>query len=221
MGCWNFTGTEYNAIKERLKPFVLRPEQDAEEESMEFVIRRRTVNEGDEDCEDDEAPASEGDPEEGAARAVKNDQIVLSTNDPLERLAHSYALAQSVRLGTFEVVVDRSIAVTRSIPETMALTGEVKADPHELSKQMGQLLVLRCDVNLHTDILDTPDIFWDEEQFEPHYVECRESLEIDKRVEILNQRLGVLKDMYDLLQNGLNVKHGNKLEWIIIILILV
>ena len=21
----------------------------------------------------------------------------------------------------------------------------------------------RCDVNLHTDILDTPDIFWDEE----------------------------------------------------------
>merc|ERR1711879_536579 len=85
----------------------------------------------------------------------------------------------------------------------------------------GQLLVLRCDVNLHTDILDTPVIFWDEEQFETKYLECREYLEIDKRVEILNQRLVVLKDMYDLLQNGLNVKHGNKLEWIIIILILV
>merc|ERR1712232_592589 len=105
--------------------------------------------------------------------------------------------------------------------ETMAETGEVEMDAREMSKQMGGLLVLRCDVNLHTDILDTPDIFWDEERFEPTYVESREYLEIDKRVEILNQRLGVLKDMYDLLQNGLNVKHGNKLEWIIIVLILV
>merc|ERR1712151_242633 len=103
---------------------------------------------------------------------------------------------------------------------TMALTGEVKADPHELSKQMGQLLVLRCDVNLHTDILDTPDIFWDEEEFEPHYVACRGYQDIDKRVDILNQRLGVLKDLYDLLQNTTNIKHSNKLEWIIIILIL-
>merc|ERR1719230_2346586 len=103
----------------------------------------------------------------------------------------------------------------------MAETGEVNIDAREMSKQMGGLLVLRCDVNLHTDILDTPEIFWDEERFEPHYVACRAYLDVDKRVEILNQRLGVLKDLYDLLQNGLNVKHGNKLEWIIIILILV
>ena len=26
----------------------------------------------------------------------------------------------------------------------------------------GRVQRLRCDVNLHTDILDTPDIFWDE-----------------------------------------------------------
>merc|ERR1719359_2342033 len=102
----------------------------------------------------------------------------------------------------------------------MATIGEVRLDESELSKQMGGLLVLRCDVNLHTDILDTPEIFWDEERFEPHYVACRGYLDIDKRVDILNQRLGVLKDLYDLLQNSLNVKHGNKLEWIIIILIL-
>jgi len=37
----------------------------------------------------------------------------------------------------------------------MATTGEVRLDACELSKQMGGLLVLRCDVNLHTDILDT------------------------------------------------------------------
>merc|ERR1712039_487784 len=153
--------------------------------------------------------------------AVRGDQIVLCSTSPYERLAHAYALAQSVKLGVFEVIVARSIGLTRSIPETMATAGEVHLNETELSKQMGGLLVLRCDVNLNTDILDTPEIFWDEERFEPHYVACRGYLDIDKRVDILNQRLGVLKDLYDLLQNSLNVKHGNRLEYIIIILILV
>merc|ERR1712187_674156 len=109
-----------------------------------------------------------------------------------ERLAHSCALAQSVRLVVFENAVDQAIDRSRSIPEDMANTGEVTIDARELAKQMGGLLVLRCDVTLHTDILDTPDIFWDEDHFEPHYVRCREYLDIDKRVDILNQRLGVL-----------------------------
>ena len=47
------------------------------------------------------------------------------------------------------------------------------------------------------------------------------SMHAEMHVDILNPRLGVLKDLYDLLQNGLNVKHGNKLEIIIIVLILV
>lgn len=39
----------------------------------------------------------------------------MATSSPLEKLAHSYALAQSVRLGGFELVVERSIADTRRV----------------------------------------------------------------------------------------------------------
>lgn len=42
-------------------------------------------------------------------------RIILATSSPLEKLAHSYALAQSVRLGGFELVVERSIADTRRV----------------------------------------------------------------------------------------------------------
>jgi len=218
--CWGFAGKEREAMAQQLRSFAIRPlpQDKVDEEVMEFVIRRKA--DGDEE-EYEEEEANAEDPAAMGAAAIRQDQIILTTNNPFERLAHSYALAQSVRLGVFEVVVDASIAQTRSIPETMATTGEVVLDERELSKQIGGLLMLRCDVNLNTDILDTPDIFWDEERFEPHYVACRGYLDIDKRVDILNQRLGVLKDLYDLLQNTLNVKHGNKLEWIIIILILV
>jgi len=47
----------------------------------------------------------------------------------------------------------------------------------------------------------------------------RTYMEIDKRVDILNQRLEILKDLYEMLQNELNVKHAASLEWIVIWLI--
>ena len=221
--CWSFEQSEIDTLRSKMTPFLVRPQQSSgvEEETMNFVLKRRP-DEGPDMGEDDdgEGPAPEDD-DDNEAKCIVQDKIILATSSPLEKLAHSYALAQSVRLGGFELVVERSIADTRSIPETLAETGEVKLEARELSKQMGELLMLRCDVNLHTDILDTPDIFWDEERFEKIYVACRTYLDIDKRVDILNQRLVVLKDLYDLLQNSLNVKHGLKLEWIVIILILV
>ncbi|CAJ1413872.1 unnamed protein product [Effrenium voratum] len=219
--CWTFEQAQIDEIRSKMKPFLVRPQHSGgvEEETMNFILKRKS--EQDDDMDGESGEEVEDEEEEAQAKCIVQDKIILSTNSPLEKLAHSYALAQSVRLGGFELVVERSIADTRSIPETLAETGEVKLEARELSKQMGELLMLRCDVNLHTDILDTPDIFWDEERFEKIYVACRSYLDIDKRVDILNQRLVVLKDLYDLLQNSLNVKHGTKLEWIVIILILV
>mmetsp|Transcript_129489 Transcript_129489/g.224970 ORF Transcript_129489/g.224970 Transcript_129489/m.224970 type:complete len:480 (+) Transcript_129489:97-1536(+) len=219
-GClvfWSFEPDQIEAAKESFKKYMVRelPQGDIEEETMPFVMEPEDADAGGVGNEAGDAQDQNG------VNAVRQDQIVLKTTSPYERLAHSYALAQSVRLGVYENAVDRSIADTRSIPETMAERGEVDLDSRQLSRQMGGLLMLRCDVNLHTDILDTPEIFWDEDRFEPHYMSCRGNLDVDKRVEILNQRLGVLKDLYDLLQNGLNVRHGNRLEVIIIILILV
>lgn len=222
--CWSFEQPEIDALREKMTPFLVRPQQSGgvEEETMTFVLKRKSPGEGPDDMgEDDDRDGHGEDDDDKEVKCIVQDKIILATNSPLEKLAHSYALAQSVRLGGFELVVERSIADTRSIPETLAETGEVKLEARELSRQMGELLMLRCDVNLHTDILDTPDIFWDEERFEKIYVACRTYLDIDKRVDILNQRLVVLKDLYDLLQNSLNVKHGTKLEWIVIILILV
>ena len=48
----------------------------------------------------------------------------------------------------------------------------------------------------------------------------RSYIEIDKRLDILNQRLEIVKDLYEMLQNELNVKNAHTLEWIVIYLIL-
>ena len=85
---------------------------------------------------------------------------------------------------------------------------------------MGELFLQRSNVNLHSDILDTPELFWEFDEYEQMYILGRSYLDIDKRIEILNQRLDILKDLYEMLQNELNVKHSAKIEIIIIVLIL-
>lgn len=158
----------------------------------------------------------------GSTISIRKDRVVLATGNAFERMAHSYAFAQSVKLTVFETSVDATILKSKSIPEEMARTGRLpkSMDSLAVSRLMGELFVQRCHVNLHTDILDTPEIFWEFDEYEDHYEKCRKYLDIGKRVEILNHRLEIVKDLYEMLQNEVQVEHGNYLEWIVIILIL-
>lgn len=150
---------------------------------------------------------------------IKGDNIHLVTTNIFECLAYSYAFAQSVKLAFFETLVDADIERTKMIPESMARTGNIQSTREDIGRRIGELFVNRFYINLHTDILDTPDIFWDNDDFADHYDHCRRYLEIPKRVEILNQRLDIIKDLYDMLNNELTIQHGYKLEWIVIYLI--
>lgn len=154
---------------------------------------------------------------------VEEDSITIGHLDKrsptFERLALAYALAQSVRLGALETSVDRSIARTRAIPEHMASTGHVDLSLVQVNKMIGEIFVLKNQVNLYTDILDTPDIFWEYETYEPLYLDCRLELDIEKRVSILNNRFEVLQDMFDVLEGELNERQSNRLEWLVIVLV--
>jgi uncharacterized Rmd1/YagE family protein len=78
---------------------------------------------------------------------------------------------------------------------------------------------MRINVNLISNVLDTPEIFWSEPTLEPLYRAIRGYLEISQRVELLNQRVTVISDLLDMLKENLNSTHGEQLEWIVIILI--
>lgn len=88
-----------------------------------------------------------------------------------------------------------------------------------ITKKIGQLFIMRINVNLVSNILDTPEIFWSEPTLEPLYTAMRSYLEISQRVELLNQRVDVISDLLGMLKDHLNSSHGEQLEWIVIWLI--
>ncbi|GAW79710.1 hypothetical protein, conserved [Plasmodium gonderi] len=156
---------------------------------------------------------------ESCSFKIKNDIIYIYTKDIFEKLSYSYAFSQSVKLSYFEKVVDDTIDKTKKIPECLARTGKIQLKKNDISKKIGELFVNRFYINMNTDMLDTPEIFWDHDDFTDTYEHFRKYLDISKRVEILNHRLDIIKDLYDMLQNELTIQHGYKLEWIVIYLI--
>ena len=155
----------------------------------------------------------------GSKPGIAKDVVYLSTLDLREKLAISFALAQSVKLGVFERTVEETIQETREIPERMAVDGRIRLTRKTITKRIGQLFVDRASINLHSDILDHPEFFWEDDEWLPLYLRASKYLEIDRRAEVLNKRLDIIKELFDMLANELNVSHSNKLEWIIIILI--
>jgi uncharacterized Rmd1/YagE family protein len=47
-------------------------------------------------------------------------------------------------------------------------------------------------------MLDTPDCFWEQDEYEHVYQRIRRYLEIEKRLEVLNKRLDIIKELLDL-----------------------
>ncbi|TVY68958.1 Sporulation protein RMD1 [Lachnellula suecica] len=151
---------------------------------------------------------------------IYNDFITLrDKSNYMTKLAISHALAQSVKTSLFEAMVDSTIEKNKDIPEEIAQTGTISYSRTEINQQIGELFNLRINIHLNGSILDTPELFWVEPQLEPVYQAVRSYLEMDQRVGLLNGRLDVIADLLAVLKDQLSHGHGEKLEWIVIVLI--
>jgi uncharacterized Rmd1/YagE family protein len=153
---------------------------------------------------------------------ISNDVITLPEITSVKsRLALSFAIAQSTILAIFEARIEEKIEDYKYIPETLAISGKIKLSAKQLGNMIGEVFVIRHDVNLHNEILNIPDYFWKENAVEPLYRMMSLYLEMEPRTEVLNKRLDLLRELLKLLQHQHENSHNIKLEWIIIWLIVI
>ncbi|CAG8203318.1 unnamed protein product [Penicillium nalgiovense] len=146
----------------------------------------------------------------------------ISLRDPrnnMVKLAISHALAQSVKTSLFEDLVSETITDTAPLPAQIAQTGSVNLTRRQINMQIGELFILRINIHLQGSVLDSPELFWAEPQLEPVYQAVRSYLEMDQRVSLLTERLDVIADLLAVLKDQLTHRHGEYLEWIVIVLI--
>jgi len=155
----------------------------------------------------------------GAKASVAKDQITLPSSLLEAKLAFSHGLAQSIKLSVFEGTAQKTIAKTKAIPAQLAKYGKIPLSRKQIRKMRGSLFIERSSINLHFDVLDVPEYFWEHFELEPIYTLIANYLDLETRVEVLNQRLDIIHDLFEVLGNELNHQHSSRLEWIIILLI--
>lgn len=192
---WGFTEEEEKQILTSIKEFEKEPVAKAELDEFTFTY--------------------------GDNMRIEEDEIVLPNKSTLNKLSISHGLAQSVKLTTFEEMIQKTIDLTKQLPSDLARRGKIFLSRKEISQKLGELFIERSFINLHTEILDIPEFFWDYPELEPFYRRTAHYLDVTKRVEVLNKRLGIVHELFEILSNELNHQHSSRLEWTIIILIVI
>lgn len=157
----------------------------------------------------------------GDVAKVRDGTITLPDAEVLTKLSVSHGLAQSVKLAAFESAVQKTYDSTEQIPEELSRYGHISLSRRAIRQRMGELFNVRSSINLRLDVLDSPDFFWDYPELEPIYLQVAADDELQKRLEVLNKRLNVLHEMFEMLGNELNHQHSSRLEWTIIGLIVI
>ncbi|CAH02618.1 Rmd8p [Kluyveromyces lactis] len=203
---WNFTEIQEKNILGDIsfssyKNMVLKPldEQDIEIESFHFEYDMDT-----------ERPR------------IFNDIVTLRSGDHLTALTLSHAIAQSVKLSRFEARIVPIFGSVSKLPKRLALYGTLGLKREQLLKKSGKLFKLRVDVNLSSSVLDTPEFFW---SFEPSlhslYQAMREYLEIDPRVQVLNDRCKVFLEFFDICVDSIAERNMARITWWFITIIFI
>ena len=193
--CWGMNEEEELEALAAIKDFEKEPNQKVEIDEFTYVY--------------------------GNSMKIEEDEIMLHNKNILTKLAISHGVAQSVKLTTFEELIQKTIDLTKHIPTELARKGKIPLSRKEISKKMGELFMERNFINLHAEILDTPEFFWDYPELEPFYRRSSHYLDVSKRVDILNKRLAIIHELLEILSVELNHQHSSRLEWTIIILIVI
>ncbi|KAI0918632.1 hypothetical protein AcV5_002569 [Taiwanofungus camphoratus] len=154
---------------------------------------------------------------------IYNDFFTFKTHSHLLKLSVAHALAQSTLLAHYETHAHRILSSedTMSIPQQLASTGALALSRKDALRLTGRLFKLRRDVNLVSNVLDVPELFWSQASLKALYDAVREYMEIGGRVQVLNEKLAVAEDLLGAIHDHLNNNAMERITWIIIWLIVV
>ncbi len=193
--CWDASEQEETAFLELVNQTTDQPNTKVEFERYEFAYDYR--------------------------RKIDRDKFFLPNKDALTKLAVSFGLAQSIKLTLFEEMISKTINDTKWLTKDLALKGKIFLSRKAMSKKIGQLFLNKASVNLHSDILDEPDFFWDFPEQQPIYRDVFNCFDIQPRIDVLNHRLAIMGDLLEILNDQLNHQYSSALEWMIIGLIVI
>lgn len=135
------------------------------------------------------------------------------------KLALSNGLSDSVKLAVLEGLLDKHVEKVKNIPIVLEMGRRIPVGRAATLRLIGELLHFRAALNLDSEFLDTPDVYWSQPELEELYKSMSRSLDTKQRIAALNKKMDYAEQIAEILRSHLNESHMLRLEWAIVILV--
>lgn len=152
---------------------------------------------------------------------VKNDFVSSPQIDSSLLRIVLLNVGQSVALEYYEMLTDELITSSKHYILELEKRGKLSISKTNLLKYIGKVLNVKNSIVDNLYILDDPNLVWENEDLNILNRQLKSNFDINTRFKDLDYRLQIIEDNLTLFTDVLNVKESTRLEWVIIILIVI
>ncbi|WP_282030505.1 RMD1 family protein [Winogradskyella eximia] len=128
---------------------------------------------------------------------------------------------QSVALDRYSEITQALISETNEHTKYLEINGRLNISGNKLKRFIGKILNIKNKISENLYIFDSPDSTWEDEQLNKLNVELKKTFDLKDRYHLIHNRIEIIKENLELFKDILDHRESSRLEWIIIILILV
>jgi uncharacterized Rmd1/YagE family protein len=180
---------------ERLHPFVARPYERPEIEEVKIAVEPQTKD------------------------GVRPGTVVFEscTIERLQLVAD--ILSKSVLLALYESRIAAEFDRVEPLAADLAEHGRIPGQERTLLKNIGATLLIESSMVGRAGVSEKPELLWEHPGLESLFVRLLDEFEIRERHQALERKLNLLSHMAQSVQQMLSARHGIRVEWYIVALI--
>jgi len=154
-------------------------------------------------------------------RKVDFDRVILPEFDTEAIRMVMLNASQSVALGRYGKITEQLLEETNEHTKYLEEHGKLDIGGNKLKRFIGKVLNIKNQISENLYIFDAPDVTWENEKLNQLNQELKQTFDLKNRYRNVHERTEIIKENLELFKDIMYHRESSRLEWIIIILILV
>ncbi|WP_111684554.1 RMD1 family protein [Winogradskyella tangerina] len=149
-----------------------------------------------------------------------NNIILPELDDEMIRLV-MLNVSQSVALNRYGEITEELLTETNQHTKYLEINGKLDISGNKLKRFIGKALNIKNGILENLYIFDSPEITWENEALSNLNNSLKLAFDLKDRYRRIYERIEIIKENLELFKDIMEHRESSRLEWIIIILILV
>ncbi len=129
--------------------------------------------------------------------------------------------SQSVALNRYSEITESLLQETNIHTKYLENKGKLDISGNKLKRFIGKTLNIKNGILENLYIFDSPNVTWEDENLNKLNSALKQTFDLKDRYTQIQERINIIKENLELFKDIMDHQESSKLEWIIIILILV